>query len=121
MEQNFKDIFSMHPAKDQEDNLVMKEKESTNMNIEQNIRDVINSFAKKGIVFSNEQDFQFEMALAFKNGNYGVKNVKLETISFDKSTTWENYELENYNDFENVNGRSICPGFSFLIVEVIPD
>ena len=59
------------------------------MNIEQSIREIINGFAEKGIVFSNEQDFQFEMALAFKNGKYGVKNVKLETISLNNSSTWE--------------------------------
>lgn len=45
---------------------------------------VINGFAKDGKVFSNEQDFQFELALALKN-EAETEEVKLEAVSFEKS------------------------------------
>lgn len=45
---------------------------------------IINGFAKDGKVFSNEQDFQFELALALKKEKE-VTNVKLEAISFAKN------------------------------------
>lgn len=47
------------------------------------IKDILDNFAEKGFVFSNEQDFQFEMALALK-AIQGIKNVKLETLSLDE-------------------------------------
>ena len=53
------------------------------MNRETLIR-IINGFARDGKVFSNEQDFQFELALALKN-EVEVEQVKLEAISFEKS------------------------------------
>lgn len=46
--------------------------------------EIINGFARDGKVFSNEQDFQFELALALKN-EAEVEEVKLEAISFEKS------------------------------------
>ena len=54
------------------------------------IKDIIDGFADKGFVFANEQDFQFEMALALKTGNYGVEDVKLETISLEED--WNEVE-----------------------------
>ncbi|MBO5578119.1 MAG: hypothetical protein J5955_03330 [Bacilli bacterium] len=59
------------------------------------IKEIINNFAEQGIVFSNEQDFQFEMALALKTGNYGIKNVKLETISLEED--WNEIERKVLN------------------------
>ena len=53
------------------------------MNRETLIR-IINGFAKDGKVFSNEQDFQFELALALKN-EAETEEVKLEAVSFEKS------------------------------------
>lgn len=46
--------------------------------------EIINGFAKDGKVFSNEQDFQFELALALKK-EAEVEDVKLEAISFTKN------------------------------------
>lgn len=50
----------------------------------------INNFADNGIVFSNEQDFQFQLALALKGQKYNengtevtIKDVFLEVASFD--------------------------------------
>lgn len=45
---------------------------------------IINGFARDGKVFSNEQDFQFELALALKN-EAETEEVKLEAVSFEKS------------------------------------
>lgn len=45
---------------------------------------IINGFARDGKVFSNEQDFQFELALALKK-EAEVEDVKLEAISFAKN------------------------------------
>ncbi len=45
---------------------------------------IINGFAKDGKVFSNEQDFQFELALALKK-EAEVEEVKLEAVSFPKN------------------------------------
>lgn len=46
---------------------------------------IINGFAKDGKVFSNEQDFQFELALALKN-EVEVDEVKLEAASFPRDS-----------------------------------
>lgn len=46
---------------------------------------IINGFAKDGKVFSNEQDFQFELALALKN-EVEVDEVKLEAASFPRGS-----------------------------------
>ncbi len=45
--------------------------------------EIINGFAAEGKVFSNEQDFQFELAQELKNRN-DVEEVKLEVLSFKK-------------------------------------
>ena len=45
---------------------------------------IINGFAKDGKVFSNEQDFQFELALALKK-EAEVEEVKLEAVSFPRN------------------------------------
>lgn len=44
---------------------------------------IINGLARDGKVFSNEQDFQFELALALKN-EAEVEEVKLEAVSFPR-------------------------------------
>lgn len=46
--------------------------------------EIINGFAKDGKVFSNEQDFQFELALALKK-EAEVEEVKLEAVSFPRN------------------------------------
>ena len=48
--------------------------------MKQIIESIINNFAQQGFVFSNEQDFQFELALALRNSKQ-VKEVKLEALS----------------------------------------
>lgn len=50
------------------------------------LKSIINDFAKQNIVFSNEQDFQFEMALALSK-NKQIKKVKLEMLSLEYD--WE--------------------------------
>ena len=53
---------------------------------------IIGDFAKNGFVFSNEQDFQFQLALALKNNKYkitdnktiNIQNVFLEVPSFNE-------------------------------------
>lgn len=63
--------------------------------MKQIIKDIIIDFAKQELVFSNEQDFQIEMALALKTGKYGVKDVKLEIISLNE--TWEDVKKKVQN------------------------
>lgn len=48
---------------------------------------IINSFASEGIVFSNEQDFQFALGTKIK-GLKCVKNVFFEVISLDSTITF---------------------------------
>ena len=57
------------------------------------LKKLIKGFATKGYVFSNEQDFQFEMALALKDSSVfpEVVDVKLESVSL--SIPWSNAEL----------------------------
>lgn len=50
------------------------------------IESIIDDFAKQGFVFSNEQDFQFQMALALKASNL-FKDIKLEAISLEDNWT----------------------------------
>ena len=57
---------------------------------------IINGFATAGKVFSNEQDFQFEFALALKERNE-VEEVKLEVLSFPN-------KIANRNDFIGADG-----------------
>lgn len=47
--------------------------------------EIIKGFARDGKVFSNEQDFQFELALALKN-EAEIEEVKLEAASFPKGS-----------------------------------
>lgn len=62
---------------------------------------IINGFAKDGKVFSNEQDFQFELALALKKEKE-VANVKLEAVSFPR-------ELGNLrNRVKRSSIRGVC-------------
>ena len=49
--------------------------------MKQTIDLIIKDFAKQGFVFSNEQDFQFELALALLKSTQ-VTEVKLEALSF---------------------------------------
>lgn len=58
--------------------------EQTMKDMNKIIKEIIDEFAKQEIVFSNEQDFQFQMAIALKTGNYGIEDVKLETISLEE-------------------------------------
>lgn len=46
------------------------------------LKSIMDDFANQGIVFSNEQDFQFEMALALSK-NKNIKQVKLEMLSLE--------------------------------------
>lgn len=66
------------------------------MNKETLIR-IINGFARDGKVFSNEQDFQFELALALKN-EVGVVEVKLEAASFPQGS-WNLDDIRNGKPF----------------------
>ncbi len=52
------------------------------------LKNIIDKFAKSGIFFSNEQDFQFKLAIALKE-KPGVKSVKLEAIALKKNS-WAN-------------------------------
>ena len=58
---------------------------------------IINGFAKDGKVFSNEQDFQFELALALKN-EVEVEQVKLEAASFPQGS-WNLDDIRNGKPF----------------------
>lgn len=62
----------------------------SNKSFKQKLANMIKNFAEKGIVFSNEQDFQFEMALALKDSKEfpEVLDVKLESVSLD--IPWSN-------------------------------
>lgn len=55
---------------------------------------IINGFATAGKVFSNEQDFQFEFALALKERDE-VEEVKLEVLSFPRDLPNLNGDLRN--------------------------
>ena len=50
---------------------------------------------------------------------YNTKNEKFEmiTLSNDYSLVWHDYQLANYYDYKDV-GKSVSPGFSYLVVEV---
>lgn len=52
---------------------------------------IISDFAKKGFVFSNEQDFQFSLGEKIKTLK-GVKNVFFEALSLDPSITFTSIE-----------------------------
>lgn len=56
--------------------------------------EIINGFASAGKVFSNEQDFQFELAQELKNRN-DVEEVKLEVLSFQSDVPNLNGNLRN--------------------------
>lgn len=55
--------------------------------------EIINGFARDGKVFSNEQDFQFELALALKN-EAEIEEVKLEAASFPQGA-WNVDDIRN--------------------------
>lgn len=59
--------------------------------------EIINGFARDGKVFSNEQDFQFELALALKN-EAEIEEVKLEAASFPQGS-WNLDDIRNGKPF----------------------
>lgn len=66
--------------------------ENINMkSISETIKEIINNFAKQGIVFSNEQDFQFQLSLKLIDAvddekKKIFKTVKLEVLSLNNLT-----------------------------------
>ena len=78
------------------------------MSIRGLLDDIMQNMAKDGKVFSNEQDFQFELALALK-AEETVKDVKLEALSLSKE--WDGQEVKRddkeYTDliFETHDGK----------------
>ena len=73
---------------------------------------IINGFAKDGKVFSNEQDFQFELALALKN-EAEVDEVKLEAVSFPKGS----WNLNAIRDGRPFSADKVQREYTDLIVK----
>ena len=49
------------------------------------LEQILDNFAKQEMIFSNEQDFQFELALELARHKELVADVKLEPLSIDIS------------------------------------
>lgn len=80
--------------------MINKLRRAKTMELIEFLKDIINGFAESEIIFSNEQDFQFQMALALKGkkfelekgDNVTITNVYLEGVSF-KHNLKETYRL----------------------------
>lgn len=57
------------------------------------IKDLMNELAKDDMVFSNEQEFQFELAMRLKQLQ-NVQSVKLESMSLDGYQNWSAVEKD---------------------------
>lgn len=66
------------------------------MDMKKLLTEILAEMAEKGMVFSNEQNFQFELALAIKDKE-NIKDVKLEAMSLPKD--WDG-KIVRKNDRE---------------------